>query len=172
MERLCVVEKGISEYTKFRLSHTIGFPEYKTSENQSNDVKLEIFDPAKDPREIKTSQSSESAIKSEKPESRDKPPQKKYASVKEKIETIKIDKNIPKIELSEKDKRVLRDLELEHERKISREVSRNSPDSSTNSQTLEVEEKTPNVVKKVAADQASSKPTARPRQTVEHFQNY
>ncbi|XP_043280550.1 atypical kinase COQ8B, mitochondrial [Venturia canescens] len=175
VERLCVVEKGISQYTKFRLSHSVGFPEYKNSESQSTDVKLEIFDPAKDPREIKASQSSEAAKISEKPESfrssgssepQEIPPQKKYTSVKEKIETIRIDKNIPKIELSEKDKRVLRDLELEHEKKISREASRNSLDSSTDQQSSEAKEKTPKVLKNITTEKVLSKPTARPRQTL------
>lgn len=107
IERVCVVEKGISEYTKHRTAEILGFPTTNETESTENPPKLEFYHPAKDPRELRTNENI--------PES-----PKKYSSVKEKIETIgKINKTIPKIELTDKDKKLLRKLEIEHEKRQS-----------------------------------------------------
>ncbi|CAD6217207.1 GSCOCG00004724001-RA-CDS [Cotesia congregata] len=113
LDRLCVVEKGIREYTKQSALELTGVPLEKSPLEVS--PKLEVLNPAKDPREIK-------------PKNQDPPPSTeptvvevpiKYSSVKEKIETIgTLEKAIPKIELSDKDKQLLRKLEIEHEKKI------------------------------------------------------
>lgn len=59
-----------------------------------------------------------------------------HMTVKQKIQTIaKSDRNIPDIELSDKDKEILRKLELEHEKNI-----KNKTDGSFSS-TIEIHEK-------------------------------
>lgn len=55
---------------------------------------------------------------------------RKYMSVKEKIETIiNIDKEIPDIEFSDKDKELLRKLKLEHEKNIKNKIASSAPPS-------------------------------------------
>lgn len=120
-----MVEKGFTQYAKIKTSDVLGAS--VNYEANFTGKKLKVFDPAKDPKEvpitsdekckpkIETVQSS--AKVEEKHDVGSKP--KKYSSVKEKIEKIaKLDKEIPKIELSDKDKKILRKLELEHEKKI------------------------------------------------------
>ncbi|XP_031788678.1 atypical kinase COQ8B, mitochondrial isoform X1 [Nasonia vitripennis] len=141
-ERLYVIEKGLSQYTKVRFEEVLGktnVSEILTKDLSDLSKKLYVYNPAKDPKEVpirsdkpstenvqsildnshnaQTSTSSKTVNKS-------KQSPVKFSSVKEKIETIgTIHTDIPPIELSEKDKELLRKLELEHEEKIRKRKS-------------------------------------------------
>lgn len=128
MERILVVEKGFAQYAKIKGTEVVG----GTFKYESNFTgkKLEFSDPAKDPREVPLTNTKENSTSTEETvqnfseskgkkdnEAPSKP--KKYSSVKEKIEKIShLNNEIPNIELSDKDKKILRKLELEHEKKI------------------------------------------------------
>ncbi|XP_063985754.1 atypical kinase COQ8B, mitochondrial [Diachasmimorpha longicaudata] len=108
--RVLVVEKGISEFAKQFTNEGTNSASY--SQNlKYGPADLEIYHPARDPRERVHRKNS------------DKPSDenvvnvsRKYSSVKEKIDTIGgYEKMIPKIELTKKEKEVLRKLEIEHE---------------------------------------------------------
>lgn len=123
-----------------------------------SDKKLQVVNPAKDPREIKINE-RKSVDNFESVTINEAEPEKiveiplKYSSVKEKIEIVgSIDKTIPKIELSDKDKKLLRKLELEYEKKIT-DVTNNtleyskSDESSKSSQFNSIEPKIKPVIK-------------------------
>lgn len=126
LERILVVEKGFVQYSKVKTTEALG----GTINYESNYTgkKLEFYDPAKDAREVplsnnninnnRTEQTVENVSKGEqKKEASGKPT--KYSSVKEKIEKIsKASNEVPNIELSDKEQKILRKLELEHEKKI------------------------------------------------------
>lgn len=170
VDRLRVVERGVTEYTKHRAREIGGVPDAGSHEGVKG-VKLEIVDPAKDARVVKLDRDGERATS--KPtvaraqfKAAAASATKKYASVKEKIETITIDESIPKIELSEKDKRMLRDLELEHEKRINREASTTPADSSMSVDSDKIAADKPKVEEKLRNEKNTARPTARPRQTV------
>ncbi|XP_043785537.1 atypical kinase COQ8B, mitochondrial isoform X2 [Apis laboriosa] len=92
-------------------------------------------------------------------------PMKKYLTVKEKIETIsKLENEIPKIVLSEKDKAILKKLELEHEKNIK---SQNMKQDISNESKIDAE-----VIKientKITSNnsQVKLKPSVRPKKTL------
>ncbi|XP_071869995.1 ubiquinone biosynthesis protein COQ8, mitochondrial isoform X2 [Bombus fervidus] len=137
---------------------------------KSTRTKLHVYNPAKDPKEIII----EMDIPIVKPDnendirSKQDKPLKKYSTVKEKIETIsKLEHEIPKIELSEKDKAILKKLELEHEKNIK---SQNMKQDVSN--TIKTDfEKLKNMATenmKVASEnsQVKPKPSVRPKQTL------
>ncbi|XP_017759390.1 PREDICTED: aarF domain-containing protein kinase 4 [Eufriesea mexicana] len=150
-ERINVIEKGIIEYIKLKTKTAVGIPPNVDKPIKSSKTKLYVYNPAKDPKEITTDMDI-SNVK----------------SVKEKIETIsKLESEVPKIVLSEKDKAILKKLELEHERNIKnlniKQNIQNVP--RTNSEVLEttVMENT-----KVTSDisHVKPKPSVRPKQTL------
>ena len=135
-ERVSVVEEGIRQYIKIIVNQSLGVKNdaYTTLKKET---KLHVYNAAKDPKEVSIDKDvtlSKHGGKStpEKPsESVQNNAMWKYMTVKEKIETIATsDKAIPQIELSDKDKEILRKLELEHEKNIKNNVA-NSISSST-----------------------------------------
>ncbi|XP_014235468.1 atypical kinase COQ8B, mitochondrial isoform X1 [Trichogramma pretiosum] len=151
-EKLHVIEKGLSQYSKIRLEEVLGFKnlsEILQEDLSSLGKKLQVFDPSKDPKEVPynhsnvssenaqastasyAAQSNENVQKSSSNINRNQSPVK-YASVKEKIETISaVNSEIPKVELSERDKQLLRKLEIEHEEKIRKQQGHESESSGT-----------------------------------------
>ncbi|XP_076627636.1 ubiquinone biosynthesis protein COQ8, mitochondrial [Colletes latitarsis] len=125
-ERINVVEKGIMEFIKIRSNKTMGIPTDQFDPTKPNKTKLYVYNSAKDPKEVPIEMNAASLQQNVKSEGannvqgkRDKPPIRRYTTVKEKIETItKLEDEIPKIELSDKDKEILRRLEIEHEQSI------------------------------------------------------
>lgn len=113
----------MTQYIKVRTSNALNIvgDEYRPVINKT---KLHVYDPAKDPKEISTDNKDISAtnatIKQTILESNSQnnfAAKKKYATVKEKIETItKMENVVPKIELSKKEREILHRLELEHEK--------------------------------------------------------
>ncbi|KAK0175284.1 hypothetical protein PV327_009045 [Microctonus hyperodae] len=133
IERASVVERGIFEYAKYQSGEIFGIP---TSPKYPADdgTQLEVHHPAKDPRVRRKStqdNSNEMKILNNDHNSEIPPLSKekiieipdKYTSVQEKIATLgKLDNTIPKIKLTDKDKKLLRKLEREHEEKSKNEV--------------------------------------------------
>ena len=161
------------------MNEITGLRETGGTEGETTEAKLEIVDPAKDPREIeskkKTMSKTLSTLENSAGKLKGRPSAmtKKYASVKEKIETIRIDDNIPKIVLSEKDKEVLRNLEIEHEKKISREASITPAVSSTTTEIKQTIGERQNFEERVEKNEKiSARPSVRPRQTVSQIINY
>lgn len=128
-ERINVVEEGIKQYVKIIANRTL---DIKNNDYISKKkTKLYVYDTAKDPKELSIdgdvtlSKYNTNKLKIQEPV-RDKQNNtiKKYTSVKEKIKTItNLDKKIPDIEFSDKDKEILRKLELEHEKNIKNTAS-------------------------------------------------
>lgn len=135
-EKLYIIEQGLSQYTKIRLEEVLGSKSLsdllKTDLNELS-KKLYVNNPAKDPKEVppdtyksqtENTRSTEEIIQTpeytaENDVNKIKQSPIKFASVKQKIETIGTGSaEIPPIELSEKDKRLLQKLEEEHEKKI------------------------------------------------------
>lgn len=163
-ERINVVEKGIIEFMKFKANETIGTTFVGNTPVTSSKSKLHVYNPAKDPKEI-TIVMDVSDIKSESTddiqEKQNKSVTKKYTSVKEKIETIsKLDNEIPKIELSEKDKEILRRLELEHEQ--NRRSQRTKQDDLLKTHSNISENKKADIV----SEKPQVRPSIRPKQTL------
>lgn len=137
----------------------------------TNKTKLYIYNPAKDPKEVPTEtdvadlqQSVNSGSMNNIQEEQNRSVIKKYTTVKEKIETISsLENDLPKIELSKKDKEILRKLELEHENKIRSEnmLQNNVPESNTRESVINVKEDIG-----MSPEKPQTKPSVRPRQTV------
>lgn len=179
IERISVVERGITQYTKHQASDLLNLNLSPPEINNTTTPKLEIHNPAKDPREISPSNTkkkikntnfsgADSSIKNENiinvP--------KNYSSVKEKIETIgNLEKTIPKIQLTDKNKELLRKLELEHEKKLEnvKNVTQQVPDSSgivddkNNNFSEEINKQ---LIVKLTSEKQRVKPVIKPRQTV------
>ncbi|XP_034951611.1 LOW QUALITY PROTEIN: atypical kinase COQ8B, mitochondrial [Chelonus insularis] len=183
VERICTVQRGIFEYTKHRTSEVTGIPVDSSGNSTEKSTKLKIYHPAKDPKEVSVNENNAKVDSSilhqsmQKLERHDivQIPQK-YSSVKEKIATIgTLDKSIPKIQLSDKDKLLLKQLELEHEKKIKNKDISESPNSSniTAAAELKEDENKNNHAqseKQISAIQSSSnkkmKPVIKPRVTL------
>jgi hypothetical protein len=134
---MLVIEKSLSQYTKIRIEEIFNLK--NASDILKNDLsdlskKLHVYDSSKDPKEILSNKENVQNISRTNKDSsantndigkQDQLPIK-YTSVKEKIKTIgTVPTDIPKIELSEKDKNLLRKLELEYEKEIKKqEVSK------------------------------------------------
>lgn len=136
-------------------------------------TKLYIYNPAKDPKEItiemdisKMKYNSENNYTNQ--DTQDKPV-KKYLTVKEKIETIsKLENEIPKIVLSEKDKAILKKLELEHEKNIKSQNMKDedvSNESKIDAEVIKIE----NTKITSNSPQVKLKPSVRPKKTVKSF---
>lgn len=127
------------------------------------ETKLHVHNAAKDPKEIPINQdvktpkdNTSKSVIDELTEQSDTA--WKHMTVKEKIQTIaKSDTNIPNIELSNKDKEILRKLELEHEKNI-----KNKTESSFFS--TEAHEK--KYVKTEPIEKPKAKLSIRPKQSV------
>lgn len=172
-ERINVVEKGIIEFLKLKTKEVTGMPVDSDKPGKSTRTKLHVYNPAKDPKEIiiemddpNVKPDNENDIRSK----QDKP-LKKYSTVKEKIETIsKLEYEIPKIELSEKDKAILKKLELEHEKKIKSQNMKQDVSNTLKTDFEILENKaTENMKVALESSQVKPKPSVRPKQTVSLF---
>ncbi|XP_029043307.1 atypical kinase COQ8B, mitochondrial isoform X1 [Osmia bicornis bicornis] len=163
-ERINVVEKGIIEFMRLKTNEILGTPFGESTAVKPSKSKLYVYNLSKDPKEISV-EMDVANIKSESvssiQEKQDKSVVKKYTTVKEKIETIsKLESEIPKIELSEKDKEILRKLELEHEQKIQKQSIKQDNASETHSDVIE--DKNINI----GPEKPKAKPSVRPKQTL------
>lgn len=172
-ERINVVEKGIIEFLKLKTKEVAGMPVDPDKPRKSIKTKLHVYNPAKDPKEIII----EMDIPNVKPDnendiqSKQDKPLKKYSTVKEKIETIsKLEHEIPKIELSEKDKAILKKLELEHEKNIKSQNMKQDVSNTLKTDFEILENKaTENMKVALESSQVKPKPSVRPKQTVSLF---
>ncbi|KMQ96648.1 chaperone activity of bc1 complex- mitochondrial-like protein, partial [Lasius niger] len=141
-ERASVVEEGIRQYIKIIARQSLGMK--NDAYAPKKEAKLHVHNAAKDPKELPIDKDvalpkydSSKFIIEKSSEGIQKNTTWKYMTVKEKIETIATsDKEIPQIELSDKDKEILRKLELEHEKNIKNKVA-----SSISSSTIKTSEK-------------------------------
>ncbi|KZC11761.1 PREDICTED: aarF domain-containing protein kinase 4 [Dufourea novaeangliae] len=167
-ERLSVVEKGIMEFIKVKSTIVTAAPIDHQNNTKSSKTKLYVYNIAKDPKEVPIEPNIINVQQNDKSKDvesmQDKPIIRKYTTVKEKIETIsKLENEIPKIELSDKDKEILRRLELEHEQNIKSQSERKSQISIADSQVL---------VDKAKEDISTTpkkpqvRPSVRPKQTL------
>ncbi|XP_068983810.1 atypical kinase COQ8B, mitochondrial isoform X1 [Bombus flavifrons] len=169
-ERINVVEKGIIEFLKLKTKEVAGMPVDPDKPRKSTKTKLHVYNPAKDPKEIII----EMDIPNVKPDnendiqSKQDKPLKKYSTVKEKIETIsKLEHEIPKIELSEKDKAILKKLELEHEKNIKSQNMKQDVSNTLKTDFEILENKaTENMKVALESSQVKPKPSVRPKQTL------
>ncbi|XP_018401944.1 PREDICTED: aarF domain-containing protein kinase 4 [Cyphomyrmex costatus] len=124
-EHISVIEKGIEQYIKVTTNRTLDIK--SNGYTPKKETKLYVYNTAKDPKELPIDEDVISpkcninkSITQKSLESMQNNATKKYMSVKEKIKTISnLDKDeIPDIEFSDKDKEILRKLELEHEKNI------------------------------------------------------
>ncbi|XP_076647594.1 ubiquinone biosynthesis protein COQ8, mitochondrial [Halictus rubicundus] len=164
-ERLNVVEKGLMEFFKIKSNSMMGVPSDHNGPTPSRNTKLYVYNIAKDPKEvpikpdiINAQQNVKSASVADMQEKQDRPTVRKYTTVKEKIETItKLENEIPKIELSDKDKEILRRLELEHEQSKTHQ--------SVQKTTIEKTDLKQEPVKMVP-EKPQVRPSVRPKQTL------
>jgi len=128
-ERISVVEEGIKQYFKVILSQILDIT--NNVYIPKKETKLYVYDIAKDPKELSIDEdvilpkynSSKSVTQRSLRGMQANNTTKKYMSVKEKIKIItNSDKEISEIEFSDKDKEILRKLELEHEKNIKNRV--------------------------------------------------
>jgi hypothetical protein len=123
-ERVCVVEEGISQYIKIITNQTLKVKndDYVNDDYDDyvpkNKTKLHIYNIAKDPKEVlihqdvKISKDTSKSAVNKRTEYVQNDTAWKHMTVKQKIQTIaKSDTNIPNIELSDKDKEILRKFE-------------------------------------------------------------
>ncbi|XP_011150874.1 atypical kinase COQ8B, mitochondrial isoform X2 [Harpegnathos saltator] len=125
MERISVVEKGIRQYIAVNINQTL---DIKTNSYvPEKETKLYVYNVAKDPKELlgteKTTvpkhETNKSVVQEASKDTQNNNMTWKHMTVKEKIQTISTSNNqVPDIEFSNKDKEILRKLELEHEKNI------------------------------------------------------
>jgi hypothetical protein len=139
-ERIYTVEEGIKQYAKIMVTQALGM---KTNTYvPRKETKLYVYNSAKDPKELSTFHlcddniterqydTNKSITQQSLEDEQDNSSTWKYRTVKEKIQTItNSPKEIPDIKLSDKDKKILKKLELEHEKNIKNHV-KNSVSSS------------------------------------------
>ncbi|KAM0724468.1 Atypical kinase COQ8B, mitochondrial [Formica fusca] len=164
-ERVSVVEKGIRQYIKIIASQNLGIKNDDYAPKKK--AKLHVYNAAKDPKELPIDKdvtlpkhaSSKFTIEKSS-EGVQNNTTWKYMTVKEKIETIATsDKEIPQIELSDKDKEILRKLELEHEKNIKNKVA-----NSTSSSTINTPEKKCPNIQTEPKERPKAKLTVKPKQ--------
>ncbi|XP_070163350.1 atypical kinase COQ8B, mitochondrial [Polyergus mexicanus] len=163
-ERVSVVEKGIRQYIKIIASQNLGIKDNDYSLKKK--AKLHVYNAAKDPKEVPINKDvtlpkhDSSKFTIEKSSGVQNNTTWKYMTVKEKIETIATsDKEIPQIELSDKDKEILRKLELEHEKNIKNKVT-----NSTSSSTIKTPEKKCANTQTEPKERPKAKLTVKPKQ--------
>ncbi|XP_012538251.1 atypical kinase COQ8B, mitochondrial isoform X2 [Monomorium pharaonis] len=128
IERISVVQEGIKQYIKITTNQTL---DIKYNYIPKKETKLYVYNTAKDPKELPIEDvilpkynklMTQKSLERE--DMQKHSPTKKYMSVKEKIKTItNLDKEIPDIEFSDKDKEILQKLELEHEKNIKNRIA-------------------------------------------------
>lgn len=130
-------------------------------------TELLVYNRAKDPKEVsidmpltKTKESGSYKVEQEK---LDAISQKRYVTVKEKIETLSPETDIPQIELSEKDKAILRRLELEHEQKIKSQTTELRVEDKNN---LQISKKAVHQNDNAIPEKQKIKPCVKPKQTL------
>lgn len=175
LSRLNVVEKGMTQYIKTRTNRAfnIADDDYKPTVHKT---KLYVYNPAKDPKEISIDEKHMS-IKSDLKQTVSEDnfqntftATKKYATVKEKIETItKMENVVPKIELSRKEKEILHKLELEHEKAERKQIPENVLSSQNVNDKTEVKQNDVNTSK--ASTKPHIKPSIKPKQSVSIIYN-
>ncbi|KAH0947374.1 hypothetical protein HN011_008333 [Eciton burchellii] len=140
-ERIYTVEEGIKQYAKIMVTQALGM---KTNTYvPRKETKLYVYNSAKDPKELSTFHlcddniterqydTNKSITQQSLEDEQDNSSTWKYRTVKEKIQTItNSSKEIPDIKLSDKDKKILKKLELEHEKNIKNHTVKNSVSSS------------------------------------------
>lgn len=154
-----MVEEGIRQYVKIIAGQSLGVKNDAYTPKKK-ETKLHVYNAAKDPKELPIDKHVTSAECDSNKFTIEKTSGEvqnntawKYMTVKEKIETIAAsDKEIPQIELSDKDKEILRKLELEHEKNIKKKVA----SSSSSTHHLKTSEKE-------GAHQAQTEPEERPK---------
>lgn len=126
-ERISVVEEGIKQYIKIT-SQTLDIK--NDGYTPKKKTKLYVYDAAKDPKEVPIDEdvtlpkyNIKKSMTQEPLKGMQNNTKKKYMSVKEKIAITNLNKEIPDIEFSDKDKELLRKLELEHEKNIKNSVT-------------------------------------------------
>lgn len=129
IERINVVEEGIKQYIKLTTSQTLDIKNNDYIPKKG--TRLYVYDTAKDPKvlpideDVTLSKYNTNKFKIQEPlRDMSNNTTKNYISVKEKIKSItNLDKVIPDIEFSDKDKEILRKLELEHEKNIKSSIA-------------------------------------------------
>lgn len=164
-ERVNVVEEGIRQYIKIIASQSLGMK--NDAYAPKKEAKLHVYNAAKDPKEVPIDKdvtlpkydSSKFTIEKSS-EGAQNNTTWKYMTVKEKIETIATsDKEIPQIELSDKDKEILRKLELEHEKNIKNRVA-----SSISSSTIKTPEEERVDTQTESKERPKAKLSVKPKQ--------
>lgn len=166
-ERASVVEEGIRQYIKIIARQSLGMK--NDAYAPKKEAKLYVHNAAKDPKELPIDKDvalpkydSSKFIIEKSSEGIQKNTTWKYMTVKEKIETIATsDKEIPQIELSDKDKEILRKLELEHEKNIKNKVA-----SSISSSTIKTSEKERVHTQTEPKERPKAKLSVKPKQLV------
>lgn len=166
-ERMCSVEEGIKQYIKVTANQTLDIK--NNSYTPKKETKLYVYDPAKDPKELPingdvtfSKYNTNKSMTQKSLESMQSNTTTKYMSVKEKIKTITdLNKKIPDIEFSDKDKEILRKLELEHEKNIKNNIA-----SSAHSSITEVCEKEDVHMQINSTEKPKTKLSVRPKQCV------
>ncbi|KAL6442096.1 hypothetical protein ACFW04_002424 [Cataglyphis niger] len=164
-ERVSVVEKGIRQYIRIIANQNLGIKNDDYAPKKK--AKLHVYNAAKDPKELPVDKEvpllkhNNSKFTIEKPsEGVQNNITWKYMTVKEKIETIaNSDKEIPQIELSDKDKEILKKLELEHEKNI-----KNKIDSSISSSTIKTSEKKYANIQTESKERPKARLSVKPKQ--------
>ncbi|XP_012267619.2 atypical kinase COQ8B, mitochondrial isoform X2 [Athalia rosae] len=164
MERAAMLGTGIAKYVTFETSGGPGFSDAPRPWNDNNRVPSYAQTVSKEDYNKGDAGSQGSVTHTtyhqSKTETEVRAIPKKFTSVKEKIENITmLDNNIPKIELSNKDKKLLKKLEFEHEEKIRKQnLETNVSDDTAVHRMNSVNEKDKPI--------SPSVPSVRPRQTL------
>lgn len=160
-----VVEEGVRQYVKIIIDQSLGIK--NDSYTTIKEVKLHVYNAAKDPKESSldkdvTLPKYDNSKTIEESSQNVQNTTQKYMTVKEKIETITTsDKEIPQIELSDKDKEIFRKLELEHEKNIKNKVANSIPPS-----TINTPEKECVIIQTESKERPKTKLSVRPKQLV------
>lgn len=167
-ERISVVEKSIKQYIKVTASQTL---DIKINDyTLKKETKLYVYNNAKDPKELPIDEdvmlskcNIDKSITQKSLKGMQNDTTKKYMSVKEKIKTISnLDKDeIPDIEFSDKDKEILKKLELEHEKNIKNRIV-----SSAYFSTIKAYEKEHVHMEMNSKERPKAKLSVRPKQCV------
>lgn len=164
LERVSMLGAGITRYVSFKTSEASEFRDAFEQQHKSligSEAAAEVATKSETHIERPISDPLDNGRAAE-PRARVLPT--KFASVKEKIETIATSgDSIPKIELSNKDKELLRKLEMEHEEKIKRQ---NSERSMKAEEISDVKSSTDDGKSESSTQTRPKIPTVRPRQSV------
>lgn len=164
-ERASVVEKGIRQYIIIKAGQSFDVKNYTYIPKKG--TKLHVYNAAKDPKEMSIDENiiakydTDSSVPHSSPKNIQDNTTWNYMTVKEKIQTItNSNKEIPDIELSDKDKEILRKLELEHEKNINNQIS------TSTSTCIKAQKKDDTNAQVAYLEKPKLKLTARPKQSV------